>query len=335
MQKIIHNYVNQFEVLNQVEKAYYLLSQKKQSDEIISDIFNPLIALFVKYAYIGEPRTEGIRFDKITYPVEGDTYIVCTSGGKDSIAVAKKLKDEGKNVILYHMHGINRAYSDEVTVIESLADRLGVEYYIERVRLEGTHQYVEHPMKNMLIANGAINYCICNKLPLNIVFGNYQSSKLEDMEFEICGGDSRDMWDVYENIIQSKIEDFHIYTPLNDISDTYKILDNDLDLIYNCISCMTPMRFRGSVRRQVMNNYNITLPPHRCGSCAKCCLEYIYLADQNVEEFDEGYYRHCFSILRDTAVKETGNKEIFDKEVWDRYFWYDISESHMEKYICH
>ena len=142
------------------------------------------------------------------------------------------------------MHGINQAYYDEYTTIPKIAEYLGVPYHIEDVKLIGKHQYVEHPMKNMLIANGAITYCVQNKLPVNIAFGNYSSSKLEDMEFDVCAGDSRDMWDIYEKIIQTIIPDFHIFTPLESIKDTYDILGDDLFIYKNCISCISPYRFR-------------------------------------------------------------------------------------------
>jgi hypothetical protein len=78
------------------------------------------------------------------------------------------------------------------------------------MQLVGTHQFIEHPMKNYLIANGAIHYCLANGYTPRIAFGNFNKSVLDDNPFEVCAGDCIDMWDVYKPIIQSVIPDFDL-----------------------------------------------------------------------------------------------------------------------------
>lgn len=331
MQRIEHKYTNVSKLFTHIEETYFLTSEMNK-DSIVPSVFEPLINMFRKYTY----TTCKIVYSPCQYELNEpivesneDIIVVCTSGGKDSVATAKYYKNMGFEVILYHMHGINKAYNDEYTSIPKIAEYLGCKYHIEDIKLAGSHRYVEHPMKNMLIANGAIHYCIENKLPVNIAFGNYQTSHIYDMEFEVCGGDSVEMWKVYENIIRTIIPRFKIYTPLVDVSDTYDILDDDLYIIENCISCMSPYRFREHWKHRTEDKYAVTLMKHRCGCCAKCCLEYMVLVDNGTLDYNKEYYQHCFDILKKTTQKETGRMNVTMNEVWSRYFWYDMLESHL------
>lgn len=306
------------------EYVYQRVSENTDIQSDISEEFRPLIRTIAQYKYIGK----NIHFYHDTYkqlkyyPKSDNFMLVCTSGGKDSVATAKYYKDKGYNVMLYHMHGINPVYHDEYTVISEIADKLDCPYHIETIHLKGSHMYIEHPMKNMLIANGAITFCMTHNLPINIAFGNYSSSKLEDMEFDICAGDSRDMWNIYEEIVRHEIPDFKIYTPLDSVCQTFRILCQDMELLDNCISCMSPYRFRKHWKHRTEHKYGVELKPNRCGCCWKCCFEYMVLADNRKLPYDKKYYNHCFDILKRTARKETGLK-LSDEEVWDRYFWYN------------
>ena len=330
MQRIEHKYINVSTLLDEIEKLYFLTSNSDEciKGQFVLSLLQPIADVMTGNAYLYPIKYIYGFCDKVDTVQDDKTYIVCTSGGKDSVATAKVLKEAGFNVILYHMHGINQAYYDEYTTIPKIAEYLGVPYHIEDVKLIGKHQYVEHPMKNMLIANGAITYCVQNKLPVNIAFGNYSSSKLDDMEFDVCAGDSRDMWDIYESIIQTIIPDFHIYTPLESIKDTYDILGDDLFIYKNCISCISPYRFREYWKNRTEDKYGITLLDSRCGCCHKCCLEYMVLVDNGTLEYNKKYYDHCFDILKKTAKKETGI-EMTSQQVWNRYFWYNIEMSHI------
>ena len=225
------------------------------------------------------------------------------------------------------MKGINPAYYDEFQAVKNIAHQLNVPYYIEEVKLKGKHMYIEHPMKNMLIANGAIQYCLDRDMPINIAFGNYASSRLNEMEFEIDGGDSRDMWNIYEDIVRHDIPEFKIHLPLLDVSDTYKILINEENLLSDCISCMSPYRFRKHWAERTQKKYHVRLLPNRCGCCWKCCMEYIVLADNHILSYNHRYYIYCLNRLKEIALKEVGVKHATYKEIWNRYFWYDMENS--------
>lgn len=335
MLKLRHNYTHELNTLKTLEYAFTELSEKHINKLDLSMTYEPLINLFQQYGEIVIDNLNlyilPLEFERVkNLPKNSKVMVVCASGGKDSTAVAKFYKDLGYRVILYHMKGINKVYQDEYKAVDCLSAWLKCEYHIEEVKLTGTHDWIEHPMKNYMIANGAIQYCLDNNLPLNIAFGNYDSSRLEDMDFEIDAGDSRDMWDIYELIVGNEIPNFRIYTPLNDISETYKILDNDLGLFEICISCMSPYRFREYWKQRTETKYGVKLMENRCGCCYKCCLEYMVLADKGYIECNQEYYMHCFEILRKTAIKETKIRKPTVDEVWNRYMWYPMSKSHMQ-----
>ena len=336
MLKLRHNYVHSLNTLKTLEYAFTELSEKHINKLELSMTYEPLINLFQQYGGIVIDSLclyiLPLEFERVKdLPKNDKVIVVCTSGGKDSAAVAKMYKECGETVILYHMKGINKVYQDEYKAVEDLSAKLNCPYYIDEVKLTGTHDWIEHPMKNYMIANGAIQYCLDHNLPLNIAFGNYFNSHLEDMDFEIDAGDSRDMWDIYEMIVGNEISNFRIHTPLDSIKDTYKILDNNLGLFEACISCMSPYRFREHWKQRTENKYGVQLMEHRCGCCYKCCLEYMVLADKGYIECNQEYYNHCFEILKRTAKKETGVKKPSDAQVWSRYFWYSTEDSHYEQ----
>ena len=76
----------------------------------------------------------------------------------------------------------------------------------------------------MLIANGALNYGIREKIGTQIAFGNFSNSTLEVDPFDVCAGDCKEMWSAYEQIIQTAIPDFKVILPEQNIADTMELM---------------------------------------------------------------------------------------------------------------
>jgi len=51
-------------------------------------------------------------------------------------------------VILYHLHGINRAYPNEQQVAKEVAEYLNLPLIEDTIKLNGSNSYLEHPFKN-------------------------------------------------------------------------------------------------------------------------------------------------------------------------------------------
>lgn len=289
--------------------------------------FAPLLEIFQTYGEF----TKSVAFRDVLYtPIEvtdQKTMIVCFSGGKDSFACARHYQKLGYKVILYHVHGINRAYLGERAVAQQCADAMGLPIYFESVHYEGDHCWVEHPMKNMIIANMAITFGIRNGFGTKLAFGNFRTSHLEDNEFSVCGGDCVEMWDAYVTIVRRILPKFKVYYPNVNAQTAFYALQREPQYLPYVMSCLAPNRFREQFRRRTLKSHHVELLPNRCGCCWKCALEYIWFTDNNILEFDMQYYLHCIRILHYTLRKETGVIYNTVRSVWDEYLFYPMTKS--------
>ena len=259
--------------------------------------------------------------------------IVCLSGGKDSAACAYYYKQKGYKVHLYHATGVNKAYGDEKKAAEKIARYLDCDLFIDKLYIDGTKTFIEHPMKNYVIANGAIHYALgCGYRPV-IAFGNFNQSHLETNAFEVCAGDCIEMWDAYKPIIQRVIPDFDIEIPFATNADTFNLLSEDWDLFSLTVSCMSPYRFREHWKHRTEQQYNVKMFQNRCGCCWKCCMEAMWLMDTDKMGYNSEYYQHCYEILERTIFKEIGVPPDNVQDVWNNYMFYPIEQSKAYNYL--
>lgn len=331
-----YNYTNLHPIFRQMEWLYTYVSNEYHKrnllPEVLDDSFKDLSNILeqnVWFYSVPEFTTYDYKpLDLPTGEYDSKNMIICMSGGKDSIATALFYKNLGYNIYLYHMRGVNRSYPDEYKSVMKVAKALDCPVYFDLVSVSGIQQYIEHPMKNMLIANGALHYGIREGIGTNIAFGNFTSSFLEDNVFDVCAGDCVDMWKAYEKIIQRIIPGFTVHTPLPNSESSLEMLMDYPDLLKSSVSCIIPYRFRKSLREKNFQLYpNIKLFDNRCGSCWKCCMEYIYYTDHDVLPYDEDYYLKCITILSNTILKETGSLAKSIQDIWDHYFFYNIHSS--------
>ena len=135
------------------------------------------------------------------------------------------------------------------------------------------------------------------------------------------------MWNVYNNIVDSIIPGFKVHTPLESMKDTLNILMQHKKLAVHCQSCIGPYRYRDYLHDKNCKKYGIDLPEKHCGSCWKCCLEYIVYTDNDIYDYNEDFYKHCMEVLRKTLKKEQGIEVKTPQEVWSHYFFYSIDRS--------
>lgn len=337
MQTIKHNRKLIHPLLNDIEYFYTLTSEKSlkndsmMSQSIFHESFKAIQDVFNKYSdthYNFKYKKQLIQL--IETPNSENKIVVCFSGGKDSLTTALYYKDKGYDVYLYHLRGINKCYPKEWEYAKQLAEKLNLPIYFDKVTLSGNHDWIEHPMKNMIIANLALSYAIEDIGTIQIAFGNYTTSYLDFDPFEVCSGDDVEMWNIYDNIIQQIIPDFKMNLVLTNIEDSMKCLVEHKELIPYVSSCIGTHRFTGYYRQQNIKNYNIDLPKSRCGSCWKCAYEYIYLCDNDVLEYNKAYYKHCLQVIQRT-IKREQNRKVSLEEAFREYMFYDVNDSHLYK----
>lgn len=339
MQRVERTIPNRLRVSNEIDLFYAYTSEREQLDKSIIPptfdfSFRSLVDVFNQY---DDDQFHPLLVDKHYEPIElpiynQDTVILCFSGGKDSVATALLYKEMGYKVYLYYMKHINPALSDEWKCAQECADLLGLPIFFDDVRLKGHHDWMEHPMKNMIIATGALEYGIRENIGTRIAFGNYQSSVLEDNVFERCAGDCVDMWTSYEDIIKQIIPNFTIDVILENMGQTLTIVTPMRELLDASVSCLCRHSLREYRHTWVKEKFGIELPNHRCGSCYKCCVEYIYMADHNLIDFSEDYYKYCFNQLYKVTLDEN-NMQYFPASLWDMYMFYPIEQSKIKDKI--
>jgi len=332
MQTVIHDYTNLSSIFNQIELLYADISSDNSELRLLPltfdnsfvdlyDILKENVPWCPNYVF---QNTDTVR---IEVPEESANMVVCISGGKDSVALTQYYINKGYNVYLYHMHGINKVYPDEVEAVKRVAEYFKLPLYIENVILSGKQDFIEHPMKNYIISNGAIHYAIREHLGVNIAFGNFNESYLVYNDFNVCAGDCMDMWYAYEKIIRRYLPQFTMSIPFKTNQDTIDIMSNEPKLLELCVSCMSPYRFREHWKKRTENKYGVKLMQNRCGCCWKCASEYITYSDLGILEFNLNYYIHCLEILYHNKVKESGIKDWSIQDLWSEYFFTPIEKS--------
>ena len=310
--------------------AIYAMTSDVATHALISPVFDEscesLIQLFNKYWY---EAYEVVYEDKSYNPLPTNynkNMILAFSGGKDSIASALKWKAKGYNVYLYHMKKINRSFSDEWISAKHCAELLDMPIFFDEISYSGKHMWMEHPMKNMIIANGALSYGIREGISTNIAFGNYLTSFLKDNPFDRCAGDCMDMWESYEKIIQRVLPEFKIHCNLENMHETLAIVSEHKDLYENSHSCLCRHSLRPYRNNWVREKFGIELPKLRCGSCYKCAVEYIYMADHDKVELSVDYYKYCLNQLLKVMIAENEFPHSV-QAIWEHFMLYDIEQS--------
>lgn len=344
MQKIIHEYKNVNKLFDYIDKLYYETSNTdkpvQKSSGLIKQsypsIFKGILDIFSDYGYEFDLPLSDIHFEPLEFKLREDAkdcVIVCISGGKDSTATTLHFIKEGYKVFLYHMLNVNKCYPDEHKRVQEIADYLDVPVFFDDVKVSGNHMYIEHPLKNFVLVDGAIHYALSMGIS-NIAIGDFQTATLENNAFEVSGGDCCELWDKYKAIIREIIPDFDLLMPLNSADDSLSTLLQDKHLLELSQSCMGTFRFREYKRQYNINKYGVKLMEHRCGSCWKCAVEYIYYADHDFIDYNKDYYKHCLDVLL-MDMKANGLIPFTPEFIWYNYMGYDISESKISEELSH
>lgn len=249
----------------------------------------------------GYKKGVDVRFQEVEKTVKEDKrnkkIVVCFSGGKDSVASALKMREMGREVILYHVIGINGAYPDERRHAEKIAKRLGFPFYTETVIQHGKTSFKESPVKNQVIASLALDFALKNGC-VSICFGDFTEDTVKNSQFYESWSDTQEMWSAWVDLAKTYVPNVELVIPFKNYNETLEVISNDLELANMVHGCILPYRFREMTRKKNMAKYKVDLLDGRCGSCWKCCTEYIYFADKGTVPMNKEFYRHCLEFLK-------------------------------------
>ena len=346
MQRIKHDksYSNVHWLFDGLEELYRITSSSSQDSQatrlfpvVLDERLKMILDIFEEYS---TKDFEPVEFEKMSTDrlrlkkFDPKNIIVCYSGGKDSFSVIRHYQKLGYNVYAYHLRGLNFHYHDEWEVAEKAAEKFGFKLIIDHVSYSGQHDWVEHPMKNMIMATMALNYGIKHDIGIKIAVGTFRTARLDEAPFDVCGGDCIEMWKVYEKFVRTLIPGFRIYVPNLNYKTAYNLLKKEPESLQFTISCMTPNRFRNQFRNRTQNRYHVDLLPNRCGCCWKCATEYVWFCEHGVLEYNEEYYKHCFEVLANASTQESGYVyNVYTvRGVWDNYFFESTEPIERSKY---
>ena len=329
MQSIIHSkeYKHVHPIFSEIERFFTFTSELKAKPSMLPYVwdksFSCLYDIFTNYGgFEGDCEFINKHYKKLELPeFDPKNIILCFSGGKDSVAAIKYYKEHGYNVYLFHVPKINPSQNREETEQSvEIAKYLGLPIYIEEIKISGKHEWVEHPMKNMIIATCALEWGIKNNITTKVAFGNYQTSYIDDDSFEFCSGDDVEMWGAYEIIVSKVIPNFEINLCLKNILTSMEAVCPDKELLNLTVSCLGRSSLRKRNHDWILSKFGVNLPTHRCGQCYKCCHEYLYMVEHGLQEFNDRYYNYCLKRLKANLDKERYVDDTSVEEICERFF---------------
>lgn len=234
--------------------------------------------------------------DVVIDRVKSNKAAVAFSGGKDSLASAIKLREAGYDVTLFFLAGVNRSFHLEKSVCHDIASKCNMSLIVVQGSFSGKHFYNESPVKNQLILSMMIDL-----MEDTSVFssGNDLSDRMSDMKIKFNWSDSIEMYDAFGDFVTQHFPQYKFLIMHKDENDAINYLANyHPDLLCESISCILPHRFNKSVREKNEKSFGLKLMKNRCGSCEKCCYEYIHLSNIGFVSKNQSFYDHCVNFLK-------------------------------------
>jgi 7-cyano-7-deazaguanine synthase in queuosine biosynthesis len=233
--------------------------------------------------------------------------LVLFSGGKDSLAVALRLKAQGIAPTLLFAQGINPAYPREIEAARLLSRLTGFSLRIVSVQIQRGH-YIENPTKNqMLLAMAAdlgerfgISRFAAGIMADDHAAGlNFDSGYSDAYEMHVAAAEWVEAYLPGSAVVRASIK-----------NDTDSILEvADAGLLAAAQSCMATPRFRPSLKKRNQEKYKLELMPERCGSCYKCALEWLHLSLTGRASWHAEYAEHCVAVLEKSGPEISGQKK--------------------------
>lgn len=236
--------------------------------------------------------------------------IIGASSGLDSTYAALKAKDDGYDVYLVHFKNLNKNYPKETEHIIDFAKNNNFNLYIINVKNFDKDYFPDNPFKNEMILCALTE--IGNNLNINnIMIGGTGTYHLNE---SVIGMNVTDTIENYETFLSGlkkyypNVNLIYLNKDLTKYDIIKYLINNHFNVLNDICSCISPNRFVKMLHDNNEKKYSIKLLKDRCGSCYKCCMEYIYL-------YECGYYNnkeflnHCYNIL--AKSKNSHRPELF------------------------
>lgn len=291
---------------------YNNFSQEKFNETILchSGFENFVDIIYKKHNYSAPQKECKLLMDNKITIADNKNVLVGFSGGLDSAYFALYLKDCGYNVTLFHAKNLNKNYPKESQHAIDFATKNNIDIIVVDCIHCSKEFWIDNPIKNQLLLGYMVDYCMQHNIS-NVAFGSDRATDLQTAKIGLTITDSFEIYDAFMEGINKYVSGIKMLFIDNNMSkyDRLKwLLKNHKDCIPDIYSCITPHRFNEKLHNINKNKFGIDLMKSRCGSCFKCCMEYILLFELGVYN-NENFLKHCYDVLAQS--KNSHAKELF------------------------
>lgn len=240
--------------------------------------------------------------------------IIGASSGLDSSYAALLQNDLGYEITLVHFKNLNKSYPKETEHIKNFAQNNNFPLHIINIENFGENYFQDNPFKNELIICALAE--IGNYLGINnIMLGATGTYHIDESTIGINVTDTIENYETFINGLKLYYKNVNLIYLNNNITKNEMInyiLKYHFNSLNDICSCISPNRFVKMLHNKNENKYNIKLLNDRCGSCYKCCMEYIFLYENGYYN-DKEFLMHCYEIL--AKSKNSHRPDLFNLKI--------------------
>jgi hypothetical protein len=232
------------------------------------------------------------------------------------MAAALKVREMGMRPVLYHIHGLNRAWPGELEFARQAAQAAGMPLVVDDVSVTGKRTgVIEMPTKNQTTAL----QMVARMLEYGGAHYTMGCSTSEVMAIQEPGrnwSDAIESVQLFDAYLQARLPGLQHHQVTVNTTDNWATVaaHGMLEWVHGC---MAPIRFAPGWRKQKEAKYGPLLPG-RCGTCFKCCAEWLILDALGAQPHRPEYVDYCLARtqkFRDDVGNQNAGEVSIDRDM--------------------
>ena len=241
--------------------------------------------------------------------------LIGLSGGLDSVYHAARLQEQGYEVVGVHIKGLNRNSSSfEYNSVKRIARLLGLQVHVVTFNTP-RQEFADNPFKNQLVLSIMLDIGVSEGI-YRYALGSDYCTPLSESTAGFTITDAAEVNQMYWQGVQEHFPQAELIFIDGDTKKAERLCylwNKDRRLVDAVSSCIAPMRYRRHLHQQNAVKYDISLLSDRCGSCYKCCMEYLLLVHTGQINGDKRYEAKCWDVLATSPLSH--RPELFSKSL--------------------